>query len=110
MSESGELHFGDYTGQARRRLEFQRLSASTVSVNFIDGRHFVDLDLGRGIWRSEHLCGGDNYEIVTFVLSADFFQERWRVRGAAKHYDAVANFVRVSNCCMIVADTCDNIL
>ncbi|EQD50100.1 hypothetical protein B1A_13562 [mine drainage metagenome] len=95
MNESGELRFGNYAGQARRHLEFRRLDASAVSVNFVDGRHFVDLDLRKGIWRSEHLCGSDNYEIVTLVLSADTFQERWRVRGSAKQYDAVTNFARL---------------
>ena len=95
LDESGELRFGNYAGQARRHLEFQRLDASAVSVNFADGRHFVDLDLRKGNWRSEHLCGSDNYEIVTLVLSADSFEERWHVRGTAKRYVAVTNFARI---------------
>ncbi len=95
MSESGELRFGAYNGTATRRLELSRFERfAVVSVAFSDGRPFVDLDLRKGIWQSWHVCGNDNYQIITTVLSDDSFEERWQVRGSKKRYDAVTNFVR----------------
>jgi hypothetical protein len=66
------------------------------------GRHvgvlnssYVDLDLRSGTWRSLHPCAEDHYEIVTVVRSPDEVEERWRVRGPAKDYEAVTMLRRL---------------
>jgi hypothetical protein len=92
--EAGELRYGSYTGPAGRSLEYARLGEAAVMLYFPDGRPFTDLDLRRGRWRGSHLCGADRYDILTVALSRDLVQERWRVRGPAKDYDAVTTLRR----------------
>jgi hypothetical protein len=94
--ESGQLHFGSYTGSARRCFDYVRYNGTGVMISFADGRPFVDLDLTRGIWRSIHRCGEDLHEIVTAVRSDAVLEERWRVRGPLTNYDATTTFTRVS--------------
>ncbi len=91
--EEGDLHVGTSVVRARRSLEYVAREAM-VMVCFVGGRHFVDLDLGAGAWNSDHLCGRDRYEIATVVLSPNVVEERWRVRGPAKDYDAVTTLTR----------------
>lgn len=95
FDEVGEYHVGDYRGEARRSLEYVASSNSRVVINFVDGHHFVDLNLASGESRDEHLCNEDRYEITTIVASPDVFEERWHVEGPRKNYDAVTTFVRV---------------
>lgn len=93
--EYGELRFADYTGEARRNLDYVSEEAATVLAFFDDGRPFVDLDLRAGSWQAHHLCGDDHYEMATHVVSWDVVEERWRVRGPATCYDAVTTLARV---------------
>jgi len=93
--EEGELRFGSYRGAARRELGYERLESGAAMVYFADGRPFVDLDLTAGTWRSGHRCGEDDYEIVTVVRSPTMVEERWRVRGPEKDYDAVTTLARL---------------
>jgi Family of unknown function (DUF6314) len=94
--EAGTLHFGNHRGPAARSLELVRLESTVVMLHFTDGKPFVDLDLRSGTWRSCHPCGEDLYEMVTVVRSSDEVEERWRVRGPTKDYDAVAILRRLA--------------
>ncbi|MDQ6840372.1 MAG: DUF6314 family protein [Actinomycetota bacterium] len=94
--EMGELRFGTHRGQAHRQLHYLRLDDATVMLFFIDGRPFVDLDLTTGAWRSNHPCGKDHYEIATFVASGTVIEERWRVQGPAKNYQASTTLTRMA--------------
>lgn len=93
-AEEGELCLGAHRGLARRRLLYARRDAASVMAYFADGRPFVDLDLRTGVWRSVHDCGADRYEITTVVREAGVMQERWRVRGPDKDYDAATTLTR----------------
>ena len=68
--EAGELRFGAYVGRAHRHLDVLASHDATVSLCFTDGRHYVDLDLRGGAWRTLHLCGHDRYEITTLARVA----------------------------------------
>lgn len=94
-TELGEMRTGTYRGGARRQLELRQLDESRVMLFFPDGRHFADLDLSSGVWESTHLCRSDCYEITTRVLSRNVVQERWKVRGPSKSYDAETTLARV---------------
>jgi hypothetical protein len=93
--EAGTMFFGKHEGGATRSLELVRLESTVVMLYFADGKPFVDLDLRSGTWGSDHPCGKDHYEILTVVRSPDEVEERWRVRGPTKDYDAVATLRRV---------------
>ncbi len=93
-AEEGELRSGTQTSPATRRLDCVRADDGAVTLYFCDGRRFVDLDLRSGSWRDVHLCGDDSYEVTTTVRSENLVEERWRVRGPAKHYVAVATLTR----------------
>ncbi len=95
--EDGELRYGSYAGPASRGLEYARLGDAAVMLYFPDGRPFTDLDLRSGSWRGSHLCGADRYEICTVARSRDVVQERWRVRGPTKDYDAVTTLQRATS-------------
>jgi hypothetical protein len=92
--ESGTMSYGIYQGPARRELEYRGRPEGTVEVRFADGRLFVVLDLRRPSWSGVHPCRADRYELATEVLDADTVEERWRVRGPAKDYDAVTVLTR----------------
>jgi hypothetical protein len=88
--ETGTMRFGTHQGPASRSLELVRLESTVVMVHFADGKPFVELDLRGGTWRSSHPCREDSYEILTVVRSPGEVEERWRVRGPTKDYDAMA--------------------
>lgn len=92
--EAGEVSFGSHVGAARRSLDYHRMDDVAVMLHFSDGRPFVDLDLRTGAWQSRHLCGDDRYQIATLVMSRNVVQERWRVQGPTKDYDAVTTLTR----------------
>jgi hypothetical protein len=92
--ETGELHFGTHTGPATRALRYQGLPDGTVDVRFADGHHFYRLDLRSGRCMAVHQCGADRYEITYLVLGDDQMEERWRVRGPDKDYQATATLTR----------------
>jgi hypothetical protein len=95
FDEVGEYRVGDYHGEARRSLEYVASSDSRVVINFVDGHHFIDLNLASGESHDEHLCNQDRYAITTVVTSPDVFEERWHVEGPQKNYDAITTFVRI---------------
>src|ERR1700722_8178553 len=92
--EAGELHFGTHTGPATRALRYQGLPDGTVDVRFADGHHFYRLDLRGDRCTAVHQCGADRYEITYLVLGDDQMEERWRVRGPDKDYQATATLTR----------------
>ena len=92
--EIGELHWGTHQSSAHRSLRFIRRDDGTLAVHFSDERPFIDLDLRAGAWRSNHVCGDDRYEFTTRVMSPNVVEERWRVRGPTKDYDATATLTR----------------
>lgn len=96
FEERGEVSFGAYRGTARRELELVATSASVISVNFVDGHHFIDLDFAGGTSCDVHLCNADRYEITMSVTSSTTLEERWVVRGPAKDYVATTTLERVS--------------
>lgn len=93
--ERGELRWGSHVGPASRRLGYTRQTNAAVLLSFADGRPFVNLDLGSGVWQSTHDCGADRYEIATVIRSYRVLQETWRVRGPGKAYDAITTLTRL---------------
>lgn len=93
LVEIGVVTVGPHRGPASRRLRYRDANGA-AAAQFADGREFVSLDLRGGAWRAVHDCGLDRYEIETVVVGPDVIEERWRVRGPAKDYDAVATFIR----------------
>jgi Family of unknown function (DUF6314) len=96
FEEVGDYAIGDYRGEARRSLEYVASADSTVAITFVDGQHFIDLNLASGESSDEHLCNLDRYEITTVVKSRDLVEERWRVEGPEKDYDAIMSLERVT--------------
>ena len=92
--ETGELRFGPHAGPATRSLRYQGLPDGTVDVLFADGHLFYRLDLRSGHCTAVHPCRADQYEITYLVLGDDVMEERWRVRGPDKDYDATATLIR----------------
>lgn len=97
LDETGDVRLGEYCGEAHRQLEYAASSDSTVAINFLDGRHFIDLDLADGESRDVHVCSADRYEIATIATSSDLFEEHWRVFGPEKDYVAVTTLERISS-------------
>jgi hypothetical protein len=97
FDEVGDYRVGDYHGEARRSLEYVAESESRIAITFLDGHHFIDLNLASGESRDEHQCDRDRYEISTTVKSNDLLEERWRVEGPEKNYEAVTSLVRVTD-------------
>jgi hypothetical protein len=93
--EAGELLFGAYHGPAHRTLQYVRLHDASVLVCFADGRPFIEVDLSAGQCTRIHDCREDRYEISMVAISHDLMEERWRVRGPEKDYDAVTTLRRV---------------
>jgi hypothetical protein len=93
--EVGELLFGAYQGPAHRTLEYVRLDDTSVLLRFGDGRPFIEVDLTAGHCTRVHDCGEDRYEITMAAVSHDLMEERWRVRGPEKDYDAVTTLRRI---------------
>jgi hypothetical protein len=89
------VRLGTYRAPARRRLELRARDDGGVTLEFADGRPFVDLDLSTGTWCATHDCGADRYELTTWVRSPATVEERWCVRGPAKRYDAVTTLARL---------------
>jgi hypothetical protein len=95
--ELGRLRCGSYDGTARRTLDYLRTETGAVVVNFSDGRRYIALDLRHGFCQAEHPCGDDLYEIGFRVCADDLMEERWRVRGPRKNYDACTVWQRVAS-------------
>ncbi|MGH3732031.1 MAG: DUF6314 family protein [Acidimicrobiales bacterium] len=96
FDETGFVHFGEYSGRASRHLYLTRGSGSSINVRFADGHHFITLELHEGFSRDHHQCQDDGYDVTTVVLSDDLIEERWRVRGPKKDYEAVTLMTRLS--------------
>jgi Family of unknown function (DUF6314) len=92
--ETGDLRFGTHTGPATRSLRYQGLPGGTVDVRFADGHLFYRLDLRSGCCTAVHQCRADRYEITYLALGEDVMEERWRVRGPDKDYEATATLIR----------------
>ena len=94
--ERGELQLGDHAGSARRGLEYRRKQDGSVALYFLDGRHFVDLDLSSGRCEGAHHCASDIYSIEFVASSMHRYTEHWRVVGPDKDYEALTVYSRVS--------------
>ena len=92
--ETGELRFGPHTGPATRSLRYAGRPDGTVDVRFADGHLFYRLDLRSGQCVAVHRCRADLYEITYLVHGEDVMEERWRVRGPHKDYEATATLIR----------------
>jgi hypothetical protein len=95
FDESGVVRFGDYSGHATRLLYYSRGVDSSFNLSFANGHHFIQLLLTEGSSSDSHQCRSDEYHITTTVLSDDLLEERWRVLGPAKDYDALTRLMRV---------------
>lgn len=95
--ELGRLRYGSYDGTARRTLDYLRTDGGAVVVNFSDGRRYIGLDLRNGVCQAEHPCGDDLYEIGFRVCARDLIEERWRVRGPRKNYEARTVWRRIAS-------------
>ncbi len=87
--EQGVITWGEHTGPAERRLVYVGQGDGSVEVLFGDGRRGFALALEHGRCDALHLCGTDRYEITVTAVSADELEERWRVRGPGKDYEAL---------------------
>ena len=96
FDETGVVRFGEYSGRANRHLYFAFGSDSVIDVSFADGHHFIDLDLRDDVSTDHHQCHSDGYDIMTLVRSDDLIEERWRVTGPAKDYEAVTFMTRIT--------------
>ena len=65
-----------------------------MDVRFTDGHLFYRLDLRSGRCAAVHQCRADLYEITYLVHGEDVMEERWRVRGPHKDYEATATLIR----------------
>lgn len=93
--ERGELAWGAHRGPAERRLVYESTGTGAVAVRFADGRPFFRLDLRHGPCRAVHVCRDDRYEIEVVALGAARLEERWRVLGPAKDYEATTILTRL---------------
>ncbi|MHB1570149.1 MAG: DUF6314 family protein [Solirubrobacteraceae bacterium] len=91
--EVGRIRLGGHEGPAQRQLRWLRAEGA-VQVLFADGRPFFELDLRDGSCRVEHQCRADLYELSFQLADPDRLQERWRVRGPSKDYDAFTTWTR----------------
>jgi hypothetical protein len=96
FDETGIVRFGDYSGRANRQLYLALGSNSVIDVSFADGHHFITLDFSEQVSTDHHQCQSDGYDIMTLVRSDDLIEERWRVVGPAKDYEAVTFMTRVT--------------
>jgi hypothetical protein len=94
--EAGEMTLGSHRAPACRALDYEPLHDGSVLLRFSDGRPFVELDLRSGHCSVVHDCGADRYRIDFCVLAADLVQERWRVLGPRKDYEAVTTLTRAA--------------
>lgn len=68
---------------ARRVLRLVPAADGALDVRFEDGRAFHRLDLSRGSWQADHLCGSDLYRSSWQVWSEDCMEVLWEVEGPA---------------------------
>ncbi len=92
--EEGEMRLGAHRGQAFREYRFLQCLDGRAAITHPDGSPFIDLDLTRGRWATEHWCAPDRYRVVYAVLGADCFLVRWRVTGPAKTYVLTSRYDR----------------
>ncbi len=95
FDEVGVVRFGNYSGHASRRLIFSEKPGSLIDVSFVDGHHFIELDLREGASKDHHQCANDGYDVTTTVIDNDHIEEQWRVRGPQKNYVALTLMKRV---------------
>lgn len=66
---------------ARRVLWVVPAADGAIDVRFEDGRAFHRLDLARGFWQADHLCGSDLYRSSWRVRDEDRLEVIWEVEG-----------------------------
>jgi hypothetical protein len=93
--EIGVVRFGAYSGRASRQLYYSPLGTSRFDLSFTDGHHFIRLELAEGSSQGHHQCQNDAYDITTLILSDDLMEERWRVLGPTKDYEALTHLTRL---------------
>lgn len=83
--ETMDVCFADYRGHATRGHRYRLVEPGRADVCFADGGFFHSLDLRRGRWRAEHVCGEDVYRGSFRVIGPQVWVVRWRVRGPRKN-------------------------
>ena len=92
--ETGRLRLGIHTGPARQDYRYLFPRPDLAEARFADGRPFHDLDLSRGHWEAEHLCGDDLYRGTFHALGRDLLVVSWAVTGPRKDYAMVSRYRR----------------
>ncbi|WP_455385467.1 DUF6314 family protein [Acidihalobacter prosperus] len=83
--ETADVRFAGHAGRASREYRYRLIDQGCAEVFFADGRPFHRLDLRRGRWRVEHVCGEDVYRGSFRVLGPGLWVVRWKVRGPRKN-------------------------
>ena len=83
--EVAEVRFAGHSGRATREHHYRLVERGCAEVCFADGSPFHRLDLRRGRWRAEHVCGEDVYRGSFRVLGPRLWVVRWKVRGPRKN-------------------------
>lgn len=83
--ETADVRFAGHAGRASREHRYRLVDQGCAEVFFADGRPFHRLDLRRGRWRVEHVCGEDVYRGSFRVLGPGLWVVRWKVRGPRKN-------------------------
>ena len=92
--EEGHMHYGSYSGTARRYYRYSFPSAHYAKVHLTDDRLFHDLDLRQGYWESTHLCGEDRYHARVQAWSPDRWELTWDVLGPRKDHNIISSYMK----------------
>jgi hypothetical protein len=92
--ETAEVYFAGHRGRATREYRYRLVEPGCAEVRFADGRLFHGLDLRRGHWRAEHVCGEDVYRGSFRVLGPGLWVARWRIRGPRKNLRIMSVYER----------------
>jgi hypothetical protein len=94
FEERGAMAFGDYRGEATRRILFRVIGGGAAEVRFEDGAPFHRVDLRHGVAHVRHDCAPDRYEGRYRVLGPDRWTLGWRVTGPRKRQLIASLFIR----------------
>jgi hypothetical protein len=91
-----DVRFAGHCGRATREHRYRLVEQGCAEVFFADGRLFHRLDLRRGRWQVEHVCGEDVYRGSFRVLGPGLWVVRWRVLGPRKNLRIASVYERQS--------------
>lgn len=92
--EQGVFKLGGYEGPAKQLHHYRFPKPWRAEVSFAHGGFFHDLDLSRGFWAAEHLCGADTYNGTFHAEGSDRWEAVWRVTGPRKDQELTTRYLR----------------